>query len=142
MCYRDTNIVNILYFLFVQHCKHTVLPVCAALLACAVELRQNKNERKPASLKTLKRVQLESIAVLAGFPFPMRVGVAERFPPMAVKLKGEMAATKPSRPRYITRFHTLRSTKYLGVLYYTSVKYCNLIGHLWGFKSLITLWLI
>ena len=57
---------------------------------------------KPASLNILNIVQLESIAVSDGFHsvvLPMRVGVAPRFAPMAVKLNGEIDAMKPSRPR-------------------------------------------
>ena len=56
----------------------------------------------PASLKILNMVQFESIAVSEGFhtvALPIRVGVAPRFAPMAVKLKGEMEAMNPSRLR-------------------------------------------
>ena len=56
----------------------------------------------PASLKILNMVQLESIAVSDGFhtvALPIRVGVAPRLAPMAVKLKGEIDAINPSRPR-------------------------------------------
>ena len=56
----------------------------------------------PASLKILNIVQLDSIAVSDGFhtvAFPIRVGVAPRLAPMAVKLKGDMEAMKPSRLR-------------------------------------------
>ena len=63
----------------------------------------------PASLKILNMVQLESIAVSEGFQtvvLPIRVGVAPRLAPMAVKLKGEMEAMNPSRLRYSMRFQT------------------------------------
>ena len=56
----------------------------------------------PASLNILNMVQLESIAVSDGFhtvALPIRVGVAPRLAPMAVKLKGEMEAMNPSRLR-------------------------------------------
>ena len=56
----------------------------------------------PASLKILKKVQFERRDVLEGFQmttFPIRVGVALRFVPMAVKLKGEMEAMNPSSGR-------------------------------------------
>lgn len=64
----------------------------------------------PASLNILNMVQLDNIAVSDGFQtvaFPIRVGVAPRLAPIAVKLKGEMEAMKPSRPRQSMRFQTL-----------------------------------
>lgn len=56
----------------------------------------------PASLNILNMVQFDSIAVSDGFQsvaFPIRVGVAPRLAPIAVKLKGDMEAMNPSRPR-------------------------------------------
>lgn len=64
----------------------------------------------PASLNILNMVQFDSMAVSDGFQsvaLPIRVGVAPRLAPIAVKLKGDMEAMNPSRPRYSTRFHTL-----------------------------------
>ena len=63
----------------------------------------------PASRRILKTVQLDSVAVSEGFQrttFPISAGEAERFPPMAVKLKGLMLATNPSRPLKTSLFHT------------------------------------
>ena len=63
----------------------------------------------PASRNILNIVQLESIAVSDGFQrvaLPIRVGVAPRLAPMAVKLNGEMDAIKPSRARYSSLFQT------------------------------------
>jgi len=56
----------------------------------------------PASRYILNMVQLDSKDVFEGFQtttFPITVGVALRFVPMAVKLKGEMEAMKPSSGR-------------------------------------------
>ncbi len=48
----------------------------------------------PASSRTRKRYQLDSIAVAAGFhstPLPISAGAVDRLPPIAVKLNGVMA---------------------------------------------------
>lgn len=61
---------------------------------------------RPASIRMLYTVQFEAIADGDGFQtttFPIRAGAQGRFPPMAVKLKGLTAYTKPSRGRYSTR---------------------------------------
>ena len=63
----------------------------------------------PASSKILVMNQFDRIAESDGFhreTLPMIVGVAARLPPMAVKLKGVIAAMKPSRPRYSILFQT------------------------------------
>ena len=63
----------------------------------------------PASSAILKMVQLERTAVLDGFhtqTFPIMVGVRLRLPPMAVKLKGVIAAMKPSSPLCSILFQT------------------------------------
>ena len=49
------------------------------------------------------------MAVDAGFSttvLPIRAGAVDRLPAMAVKLKGATANTKPSSPRYSSRFQT------------------------------------
>jgi len=65
---------------------------------------------KPASCKTLNTTQLDRIAVEAGFQrttlpkgviyeglvLPIIAGEVDKFAPMAVKLKGEIATTYPS----------------------------------------------
>jgi hypothetical protein len=51
----------------------------------------------------------ESAWVDAGFQttvFPISAGEVVRFAPIAVKLNGLMAKTKPSRGRYSNRFQT------------------------------------
>ena len=50
----------------------------------------------------------EYAAVDAGFQttvFPIRAALAGRLPPIAVKLNGVTAKTKPSSGRYSIRFH-------------------------------------
>jgi hypothetical protein len=49
---------------------------------------------------------LEAMAAGDGFQsttLPINAGAAGRLPPMAVKLNGDTAYTKPSRGRYSTR---------------------------------------
>ena len=61
---------------------------------------------RPASRKMLYTSQFEAMALSEGFQtttLPIKAGAAERFPPMAVKLNGEMAYTKPSKGRYSVR---------------------------------------
>ena len=53
--------------------------------------------------------QAESAAVEAGFHtivLPISAGDDVRFAPIAVKLNGLTAKTKPSSARYSSRFHT------------------------------------
>lgn len=61
---------------------------------------------KPASMRIWYTSQFDAMAAGDGFhttTLPIRAGAAGRFPPIAVKLKGEIAYTKPSRGRYSTR---------------------------------------
>ena len=54
-------------------------------------------------------IQAESAWVEAGFQttvFPIRAGDVVRLAPIAVKLNGLIASTKPSRARYSILFHT------------------------------------
>ena len=63
---------------------------------------------RPASMNACITIQFEKTAVDAGFQrtvLPASAGAIDRLPPMAVKLKGEMASTKPSRARYSILFH-------------------------------------
>lgn len=60
----------------------------------------------PASRRIWKTIQDAYAAPGEGFQrrtFPTRAGAPTRFPPMAVKLNGVTAKTKPSRARYSTR---------------------------------------
>ena len=62
---------------------------------------------KFASSNTLYTTQLDNIDVSLGFhttALPINAGAEHRFPEIAVKLNGEMAATKPSNPRRRNRF--------------------------------------
>jgi len=57
---------------------------------------------RPQSLRTLNRIYVDRTVMSDGFhttTLPIRAGAVARLPPIAVKLKGEIAATKPSRPR-------------------------------------------
>ncbi|OTF81347.1 hypothetical protein BLA29_003070 [Euroglyphus maynei] len=57
---------------------------------------------KLASRRILYTIQLESKAFGLGFQttaLPTNAGADERLAAMAVKLNGDIAATKPSRPR-------------------------------------------
>lgn len=44
----------------------------------------------------------------------MRAGVYAKFPPIAVKLKGETAATKPSRPLYLMELRVVQGSGLMG----------------------------
>src|SRR5205085_821233 len=64
---------------------------------------------RPASSNTRIVVQAESACVEAGFQttvLPISAGAVERFVPIAVKLNGLIARTKPSSGRYSIRFQT------------------------------------
>ena len=64
---------------------------------------------RPASSRSRIVYQAESACVDAGFHttvFPMSAGEVVRFAPIAVKLNGLIAKTKPSSGRYSRRFQT------------------------------------
>jgi hypothetical protein len=64
----------------------------------------------PASRRMLNTCQLASMLVPEGFQsttLPICAGVDGRLEPMAKKLKGVMASTKPSSGRYSMRFHVV-----------------------------------
>lgn len=44
----------------------------------------------------------------------MRAGVKARFPPIAVKLNGEMAAINPSKPLYLMELRVLQGFSLIG----------------------------
>src|ERR1051325_684837 len=63
----------------------------------------------PASSSSFNVQYEETAAVDAGFQritSPISAGLVERLAPIAVKLKGEIAKTKPSSGRYSMRFQT------------------------------------
>src|SRR5262245_603501 len=63
----------------------------------------------PASSSSRIVYQADNACVDAGFQttvFPISAGEVVRFAPIAVKLKGLIAKTKPSSGRYSIRFHT------------------------------------
>ena len=62
----------------------------------------------PASMRSRMVCHAERMAVPAGFHTvvqPMRAGAVGRLPPIAVKLNGVTAYTKPSSPRRSVWFH-------------------------------------
>ena len=64
---------------------------------------------RPASVRSCIRKCAEYAAVLAGFQrtvLPISAALAGRLAPIAVKLNGETARTKPSSGRYSIRFQT------------------------------------
>src|SRR6187200_1548169 len=64
---------------------------------------------RPASSNRRSVYQAESACVDAGFQttvLPISAGEVVRFAPIAVKLKGLIAKTKPSSGRYSIRFQT------------------------------------
>src|SRR5262245_53022334 len=64
---------------------------------------------RPAASKIRITKYAEYEAVEAGFQItvlPISAGDADRLPPIAVKLNGVTANTKPSSGRYSMRFHT------------------------------------
>ena len=69
---------------------------------------------RPASSSSRIVYQADSACVEAGFQttvFPISAGEVVRFAPMAVKLNGLTAKTKPSSARYSRRFHTPESRR-------------------------------
>ena len=63
---------------------------------------------KPASLKTCIITLAEYTCVAAGFQtttLPIKAALEGKFPAIAVKLKGVIAYTNPSKGLYSTRFH-------------------------------------
>lgn len=71
----------------------------------------------PASRIILKMVQFDKTAVSDGFhntALPINAGVYARLPPMAVKLNGLTAATKPSIPRYRKEFFVTFGSSLIG----------------------------
>src|SRR5579864_6358008 len=91
---------------------------------------------RPASSYSFISHHAEYAAVDAGFHttvFPIRATEVGRFAPMAVKLKGVTANTKPSSGRYSMRFHTpgddIGCSSYMRVMKLTLKRQKSITSH-------------